>query len=666
MKVVAWILAFIVSIVLIVYVLLFTSFGNGILQPVIEKKIQESTLSSVKLEKFSLDMSSFDIKIQLNKNNTLMVEGNYSLFSQSFNIKYDLKLQELKTLKKLTQTQLQGSFATNGSVVGNLASIEIDGVSDVAKGDTNYHIELTDFNPTSIIAKMKDVDLKTLLYIGNQKSYASADINIDINFKNITPHKLDGNILFVTNNGKLNTKVLKKDFSITIPKNTAFNMSLNATLKDDDVDYIYALNSNLAKISSGGKIIPQPLTIDIKYGLNIKELALLKVLTGADVRGSLKLDGKVKGSEKKLLVSGKTDFAASKTEFLATLKNFKPANVQATVKGLKLQKALYMVKQPHYSDGYFDLDVDMSSLDPKNLKGVVKSKIYKGVLDSKYLSKTYEFKTKMPKVNFNATTYSVLDKGVINTRVDFNSNLADLDIKNAKFNLQDSSLESDYQVKLSDLDRFYFISERHLKGSLSATGNVKKAKDLDLSMHSKVADGTLDVKLHNDALNANLDGMQTLKVLDMLLYPQVFDSRIDGDVVYDLAKARGTFKGKLLDGKFTQNQVLDLTKKYAKINLYKEIFVGDVDAKINKEKIVTSLSLKSNKSSITTKDAKIDSKRQTIYSKVEIVANHNPFEVTLSGNINSPDVKVNADELMKKEATKAIKKGLNKYFKGLF
>jgi len=666
MKIIAWILALLMSIVVIIYVLAFTSLGNGVLQPVIEKKIQEQTFSRTKLETFSLSISNFEIEIELNENNTIKLQGDYSLFDQSFDIKYNVQLQELKTLKKLTQTQLQSSFRTNGSVVGNLAFIKINGKSDVASGETVYHVELTDLNPTSIIATMKDIELEELLFMVNQKAYADADINLDINFKNITPHNLDGNILLVTSNGKLNPKVLKKDFSITIPKNTAFTMNLNARLKGDDVNYDYALNSNLAKISSGGKITPEPLALDIKYGVNIKELALLKVITGADVRGSLKLDGMIKGAKEKLLVRGKSNFASSKTDFVASLKDFKPETVELSIKGLKIQKALYMLKQPHYSDGYFDLSVNMNSIDMANLKGVVRSKIYKGKLDSKYMSKTYEFKTQMPKVNFNATTYTVLNKNIVDTKVDFNSNLMDFDVKKARFKLGDSSLDSDYSVNLHNLDRFFFVSERHLKGSLKANGRVKKAKDLDFSMNSKVASGVLNVKLHNDDLTANLDGMKTLQVLDMLLYPQVFDSRVSGDVKYNLAKEKGTFKGNLSQGKFTQNQVLDLTKKYAKIDLYKEIFKGDVNAKINKEKIVTSLSLKSNKSSITTKDARLNSKTQIVHAKVDIVANNNPLEVTLDGNINAPDVKVNADELIKKEASKAIKKGINKYFKGLF
>ena len=666
MKVVTWILAFILSAVTALYVLAFTSFGNATLQPLIEKKMQEQTFSSTKLKVFSLDMTHLKILIELNKNNTLAIKGDYSLLKQSFDIKYNVKLEELDKLKKLTQTALQGSFRTDGTVVGNLAFIKLNGKSDVAKGATSYSVELRELNPTSIIATMKDVDLKSLLYILNQKSYASADIDLDLNFKNITPHKLDGNILLITKNGSLNSKVLKKDFNITIPKNTAFSMNLNANLKDDDVDYVYTLNSNLAKISSGGKVTPEPLALDIKYGVNIKELALLKVITGADVRGALKLSGTVKGSKKKLLVDGKTDFASSKTKFRVTLKDFQATNIQATVRALKLQKALYMLKQPHYSDGYFDLDVDMSSVDMKNLKGVVKSRIYKGVLDSKYLSKTYEFKTPMPKVSFNATTYSLLEKETISTKVDFNSNLADLDMKNMRYKLSDNSLESDYRVKLHNLNKLYFISERDLKGSISANGEIRKAKDLNFTAHSKVVGGVVDVKLHNDDLHADMKGLHTLALLDMLIYPKVFQSSLDGTMDYNLKREKGSIKASLKDGRFTKNQVLDLVKQYGKLNMYKENFKGNVKADINREHILASLDLKSNRSSIFTKNAKLNSKTKKINSKLDISANGNPIIVTLKGDVNSPDVSIDAQKLIEKEATKAITKEISKYLKGFF
>jgi len=489
MKIVSWLVGVISFLLVSIYVLVFTPFGNDLIAPMIEEKIQEQTKLESKLDTYKLNLSDFEILITLNKNNTISVKGDYSLFSQSMNVVYSVNLEELKTLKALLQAEL----------------------------DTSLH-----------------------------------------------------------------------------------------------------------------------------------------------------LNGTVEGDAKLLVVDGKSDIASSATTFKAQLINFEPSKIQANIKGLVIQEVLAILKQPHYTDGLFDLSVDIRNADIEHLDGVVNSKIYKGKLDSKYLTKTYNFESMMPRTTFNATTSSKLSKKVVDTEVDFNSNLVNLDVKSAKFNIKQNALESDYIVKVHNLDSLFFVTQRHLKGSIIANGEVKKAKDLDFTMFSNVADGKLTANLHNDDFKAKLKGMQTLKVLDMLLYPKIFKSLIDADVTYDLANAKGVMNGKLSNGKFTRNQVLDLAKQYAATNMYKETFKGDVNAKINKEKVVASLDLKSNRSAITTKDTKLDTKASTIDSKVDINANGNPIGVKLTGDINQPKVDIDAEELIKKEATKAITKEVGKIFKGLF
>jgi len=125
-------------------------------------------------------------------------------------------------------------------------------------------------------------------------------------------------------------------------------------------------------------------------------------------------------------------------------------------------------------------------------------------------------------------------------------------------------------------------------------------------------------------------------------------------------------KADLVDGKFTKNQMLTLIKQYAHVDLYKERFKGKVKADINKENIVASLDLKSNKSFIQTKNTKLNSKTKKINSKIDINANGNPIIITLTGNAASPKVKVDAEKLIKKEAEKAVKKELGKFLNGLF
>ena len=673
MKYIYWFLGLVIALVGAVYVVAFTSFGNGLIKPIVEAKIQEQTKLPSTLERFSLSMSHIDILLVLNKNNTVALKGEYSPFSQALNLKYKVDLKELKTLKPLTSMELQDSFMTEGTIKGDSTLLDVKGSSDVAKSNTNYSVTLKEFNPSKIIAKVENLDLPALLHMLQQKEYASAKVNLDLNFNSIAAHNLDGDVLLVTNDGKLNTAVMKKDFNITIPK-TDFSMNLDAKLKGDDIDYKYTLLSNLAKITSSGNVKPEPLALDLVYGVDVKELAVLKPLTNADVRGPLHLNGTVKGNKAKLVVDGKSDIAASKTTFVANLADFAPKTVQLDIKGLKLQKLLYMIKQPHYADGNFDMHADITNADPKHLKGVVTTKIRQGVLDSKFITKEYKFKSRMPKTTFASDTTTHIKNNIADTQLTLASTLANLYIQSAKFNLKDASLKSDYRVKVPDLDKLYFAAERHLKGSFEANGDIVKAKDLDITMHSNIAQGAVDAKLHNDDLHADLKGLQTLDILDMLIYPKVLKSNITATLDYNLAASQGNFVGKITDGLFTRNAVLDLTKQYAKIDLYKQRFGGDVSAKINKEKILASLDLRSNTSSIVTKNTYIDSKKQYIDSVIAIVANKHPLTIKLKGDINKPKISIDAKDLLKKEASKAVTKELQKHLskdvgnllKGLF
>jgi hypothetical protein len=666
MKFLAWIGGILATVVVAVYVVAFTPIGNSIVQPIVEDKIKEQTLLDSKLNVFSLSMSELEVVLEINEGNVITLKGEYSPFSKSFNIDYRVELNNLESLKSLSGVELRKSFFTSGNVKGDMELINIDGVSDVASSDTSYHVELTEFNPTSIIAKVNRLKLDELLDIGAQKPYASADINLDVNFKNIKAHALDGDIILTTEEGRLNTKVMKNDFNITIPARTDFAMNLDAKLQGDDVDYTYKLMSNLFKITSSGKVIPTPLKTDIKYDLDIKELALLKPVTGADVRGSFRLNGTVKGTKAKLVLNGRSDVAASNTRFEAILKEFAPASVKASMKNLKLARVLYMIKQPHYADGIFSLDINIPDARSGKLNGKVISSLKKGLLDAKYMTKAYKFKTPMPQTAFQMTTTTTLNGDIIDSKVELDSTLANFDIKKARVNLKNSTIISDYKATVPKLDKLFFATEQHMKGGIIVNGELNKGKDLDLTILSNVAGGKIDAKLHNDDFHADILGVQTLEALHMLIYPEIFKASLDAKLDYNLASQKGKFDGHLINGKFTKNQMFSLIKQYAKVDMYVEIFKGDVHADINKEKIVASMDLKSNTSSIKTKNTKLNTKTKTIDSKIDVVANKNPVSVTIKGKTSSPKVSVDVQDLIKKEAGKAIEKEVGKLLKGFF
>ena len=658
MKFFAWLGALVGTLFAGVYVILFTGLGNSILKPVLEEKIQEAIKKEVKLDTFSLNMDKLSVVLELDSKNIIYLNGNYSLFSKSFNIAYRLKLDDLKNLEEFTKNKdIRGRLYTEGYVKGDLAFIKIDGKSDVANSNTSYHIELTDFNPTSIIAKVKNANLAKLLSLGGQKRYADADIDIDINFKNIKPNELDGDITLVTQRGKINTKVMKNDFNITIPQ-TTFAMNLDAKLLGKSIDYSYNLKSNLANFNSSGEVVPTPLATDITYDLDVQELAVLKPIIGADIRGNLKLNGSVKGSKEMMLISGKSDLASSKTSFNGVLNNFELTSIKAKVRDLKVQKLLYMTKQPHYVDALFNADIDVKNAKVGKLDGKIVSSIKNGLVDSKLITKKYKFNYYMPKTMFRARTFTKLDGNIIDSKIDFDSNLANLVVKNAKFNLDNNSLISDYLLEIVKLDKFFFVTEQHILGGLRVEGDLQKAKDLDFTAHTKVASGDIDAKLHNNDLEVNLKDIKTLELLHKLIYPEIFMASLNGKINYDLVKSSGKMYGTLVDGKFTRNSVFDLARQYAKIDMYKESFKGDVKADINKENILASLDLASRTSFIKTQNTKLNTKTNQINSTIDIDANHNLITVKLSGKTTEPNVKIEADELLKSQAKKAIIKKL--------
>ena len=665
MKIISWLLGLMIILVIGVYVIAFTSVGNAVLSPMIEAKIKEQTKLDSKLSTFSLGIDSFEILLDVDEHNSIYAQGKFSLLAQSFDAKYDVKLKKLETLEPLTNKPLKGSLFTDGTAKGTLALMKINGKSDIAMSATTYNIELTNLEATSIIAKVGNADLLTLLELVGEKPYGEAKIDADVNFKNIKPHFLDGTIVLNTKDGKLNSAFMSKEFQLEIPA-TSFSMNLDAKLKGDAITYTYALNSNLAKIKSAGDVIPEPLKVDVTYNLDVKELAVLKPIIKENFRGPLALNGTAKGTKQNMIVEGVSDIAASETQFSAILKDNKPISLNANIDNLQIAKLLYMLQQPSYGDGILSLNVDISDLQEGALKGTVLSSIKKGSFDEKYLTKEYKFATLMPKTSFNLLTNTTLDGDTTQTKLNFKSTLMNLDIEKADFNLKDKVLKSDFVVKVDNLDDLYFVTERHLKGGVVLSGAVVKSKDLDLVVHSNIAGGALDAKLFNDDLHVDLKSIQTLKALEMLIYPEVFAASLNGKLNYNLKEKSGKFTGDLKDGKFTQNVMLSMVKQYGQIDLYKEKFQGDVSADINQEKLMASLALNSNSSSIKTKEAKLNSKEKTVDATIEIVANNNPISIGLKGDTSAPAVTIDAKSMMEGQIQKAVGEKLNSFMKGFF
>lgn len=822
------------------YVLLFTPFGNGIVMPVIQKKIDRALPLEATLETFSLTSDTFALTLVLGHDNRIEAVGNYDLFSRRFNAGYRVRLNDLAALRPLTQQALYGKFHAQGKAEGTPDELHISGVGDLAGGTTKYALDLTALQLTAVKAQMRDTKFAALLALAGKKPYASADISLDLDLKGIDPKALDGDVLLTLSGGHVDTALMKSDFNLSLPPadftlealaklkgtkigytatfdstlariaskgdiapqtleadlsyeinakelalfrpltnaplrgpfmtagtvkgnekkmhivgssdiaesrtsydislasfqpqrvvakvtgakvekllymggepryatgsldadvmlesldfdnlkghadisvskgrllsetfkkvygltlpKTVFGYDLNARLEGKEVGFTTLFSSNLATLGANGSIMPKNMGTDLRYHVDIERLELLKPLTDLPLRGPLALSGTAKGDEKSLLLKGKSDLAKSRTTFSVQFADLAPQGIKAAVKGLQLGEALYMAGEPHYADGVLDIDADITGTAAGAFKGTVRSSLSKGVLDAKVVAKAFALNP-MPRTTFSAKSLSTLEGKVVDTQADIVSSVAKLTVKKARYDLDKALLTSDYTAEIPDLDKLFFLTERHLKGALTVTGTLTKGTDLNLTAHSETLGGTLDATVHNDDVHADLKGIKTLEALDMLLYPAVFASSLDGTLDYNTKRQKGLFNATLGEGRFTQNTMLDLLKQLARFDLYKESFTATLKSAINKERILSDLDMRSRKSSITGKGIALNTKTQQVDAKLDVVANTHRVGVTLKGNVHKPSVKVDAKDVIKKEAEKAVEKELNRLLKKLF
>ena len=80
----------------------------------------------------------------------------------------------------------------------------------------------------------------------------------------------------------------------------------------------------------------------------------------------------------------------------------------------------------------------------------------------------------------------------------------------------------------------------------------------------------------------------------MLYYPEVFNSKANAKVTYNLVKSAGVVNANLINGNFLPNKFSAILNQFAKFDLTKEVYENvDLNSKINKNIINSTIKMKS-------------------------------------------------------------------------
>ena len=118
MKILSYIFAAILTLVITVYVLLFTPAGTPLITNLANTKIINYTDLPVKIKSLLLKTDKLEAKLNIGERNTVFIKGEYSLLKKSFHINYDIKIDDLSLFSKIADTKLQGKLYTKGYIKG--------------------------------------------------------------------------------------------------------------------------------------------------------------------------------------------------------------------------------------------------------------------------------------------------------------------------------------------------------------------------------------------------------------------------------------------------------------------------------------------------------------------------------------------------------------------
>ncbi|BAM31376.1 conserved hypothetical protein [Helicobacter cinaedi CCUG 18818 = ATCC BAA-847] len=662
-KIVLWILGIILALFVLIFCVLFTPPGNALLKPIIQGQIDKYAPIKLELETFSLGISSVELKIAHNDTIIITLGGDFSLFSQTLDLALKVDARDIAVLGELVDTPLQGSFVINTTAKGSLKHLEVNTTSDIAKSFTDIRVTLQDFTPTAILANIKDAQIKEFLAMAGIKPYASGSLSLEADIKGDQNMNFNGNTLLQIAQGLVDSTLIKKDFDVDVPK-TTFVTTLNALFDMDKLNHDFSFNGNIGNIHSSGQTLLKTLSTNTSYAVDLSDLSAFTPLVGMPIRGSFNTKGEVKGGIESLEIKGSSNIASSNTSYEALLKNLAPDTIKAQVSNLKLDTLLWMIYMPRYADMRLNLNAVVSELD----KGIsTKTDLtLTGTTNNVVMKK--EFDLDMPNTKFNLTSGVVLKQGIGEANSKLDSDIANLNLAKTQINLKDSSFVVPYVATIPNLKKLKFLTGMELAGDFKAQGTAKLKDTLYADFSTQSLGGSIDAKLDNNKLFASLKDVNTLKLFSIAQLKPVFSSSMNGDFNYDTLTEKGTLKAVLSNGKLMPNEITQLAEKYLKTDITKEAYEdAGLNATIDKKLITTDIGLTSNNTAIYAQEASIDTEKGKINADIKFQIKDKYIYLKARDNLASPSLSIDASDLIKAEASKALSKGaeqaIDKYIK---
>ncbi len=497
MKLLKYLGIFLILIVAVLYGLLFTGFGNNLVKPYIEKTVKDKSGFDLELTKFDLNFKSLDISAIVNGEINADVKGKYSLFSQSFDLDYNVDVQNLNSFK----VNLDEPMGLNGQIRGKMKDFSANGVGKILDSDVRFLATLKDFKPFDIDLDAKGLNVQKAMKITNQPAFLIGKINAVANIQNgFGEANITSNDLAINKDGL-------KDKNITIPNNIALDLNSDITLKDNIITASSNLNSKLANIEAKEtKFNLDNKNLESDFSLDILDLANLEPFTKQKLNGNLKVDGFTK------VVDNKPEFVKFN---LVGFGGEVDANLQdkildAKINSIKIAELMGVASMPKAVSGVINGEIKINDVyDFNNIQGSAILNVIDGKINPVELKKMTNLDFPQNN-NFEIASKTLIENGIVNSVSNLASNLFKIDNLKAIYNLKEKDLKADFKASVDDLSKLKEFTKQTLKGNLKASGDVNMKNNAlkGLNLNVNTLGGEIKASSNGSNLNADVNNLK--------------------------------------------------------------------------------------------------------------------------------------------------------------
>jgi len=360
MRLIVGLFAVMTTIIVAAYVMVFTSFGHGIILPIVESNIEKNLkINDAKFTNFTLSTNSINTTLTLD-NQPIHIEGKFNLIKKLIDLQYDIKIDDLSVFNTISNQKLQGTFYTNGKVIGVLGNIGIEGKASFADGKTNYELFVKEDNIKNIKFSLVNLSVEKLLWMVSQPQYTTGTLNINGTINSL--NNLDGDIVTKLTNGVLNSEFINKTFEQNLPKKATYETTINTKLAKENIISTVDFNSFVAQLDTKKTTFNIPskkLTSD--YILDVPSLNALYFITNQKLKGGITINGDITFDKTLLATFNSKKFDGTMKGKLDNNKlNVQLDNIQST-------KLLDMLYYPEIFKSNIKLDLDYDIATKKGL-----------------------------------------------------------------------------------------------------------------------------------------------------------------------------------------------------------------------------------------------------------------------------------------------------------